>query len=89
VSGRTTQWIYSHHKSGAHLDKYLGDCWGSVNTNGATMEFGGGFWHFGYNLTLDETNSNQRTNFWMLTMYTEVGNGSTNQLLFHFPLPVK
>jgi hypothetical protein len=68
-----------------HLASGLGDCWGTVLMNSANMEFGGGFWHFGYELTLDETNSSLKTNFWILVMYTE---GESNRTLLKFSLPV-
>jgi hypothetical protein len=63
----------------------LGDCWGSISSNWANMEFGGGFWHFGYKLTLDEANSNRETNFWILTMYAE---GESDRTLLKFSLSV-
>ena len=62
----------------------LGDCWGNIRSNRASMEFGGGFWHFGYVLTLDEANSNLQTNFWILTKYAE---GESDRTLLKFSLP--
>jgi hypothetical protein len=67
-----------------HLQNGLGDCWGSISSNRANMEFGGGFWHFGYELTLDEANSNRETNFWILMKYAE---GESNRTLLKFSLP--
>ena len=61
----------------------FGDCWGGVSSNRASMEFGGGPWHFGYDLTLDETNSRKGTNYWILTMYSE---GEPTRTLLEFPL---
>lgn len=67
------------------LQDGLGDCWGSISSNRANMEFGGGFWHFGYILTLDEDNSNRRTNYWILMKYAE---GESDRTILKFSLPI-
>jgi hypothetical protein len=66
------------------LKSEMGDCWGNINPNGASMEFGGGFWHFGYELQRDDSKFSAETNYWILTMYTE---GETNRTLLTFSLP--
>jgi hypothetical protein len=40
----------------------LGSPWGMFYTNYAHIEFGGGFYHYGYRILLDGEGSNPRTN---------------------------
>ena len=56
----------------------LGHPWCEIATNSAFVEMGGGFYHFGYNLELDETLSTPATNAWNLFFDRE---GSQNKLL--------
>lgn len=49
----------------------IGHGWASVSTNYAHVEMGGGFYHFGYRLTLDSGASSPGTNVWQLHMYNE------------------
>ena len=44
---------------------------GSVNTTSAHIEMGGGFHHFGYSLSLDESASDATINVWKLQFYSE------------------
>lgn len=43
----------------------------NITTNGAFVEMGGGFHHFGYRLELDNTSSGDQTNLWILSLYSE------------------
>ena len=49
----------------------LGQPWCEVTTNGASVEFGGGFYHFGYGLELNQAASDTRTNVWNLFLVRE------------------
>lgn len=64
----------------------FGQCWATFETNQVRVEFGGGFWHFGYELTRDIGNSNEKTNRWLLNLYTE---GQTNKALWQFSTPIR
>ncbi|MFO1515184.1 MAG: hypothetical protein U1F83_20155 [Verrucomicrobiota bacterium] len=64
----------------------FGQCWGTFDANQVRVEFGGGFWHFGYELTRDVPNSNEETNRWLLSSYAE---GQTNKELWRFSTPVR
>lgn len=57
--------------------------WGSFYTNDAHVEFGGGFYHYGYGLRLGENISGSNTNFWELSFRSE---GSPDTLLTRFTL---
>lgn len=57
--------------------------WASIYTNYAHVEFGGGFYHYGYRLQLDENASDANTNFWELY---SCGEGSPEKLLTRFAL---
>jgi hypothetical protein len=57
--------------------------YGSASTNFASLEMGGGFVHFGYTLSLDNDASNQATNIWILTFYSE---GKPNRELLRLPI---
>lgn len=52
-----------------------------INADGARIEFGGGFHHYGYELTRDETRSTGDLNVWILNFYTE-RNGSRTLYTF-------
>ena len=62
----------------------LGSPDGTFYSNYAIVEFGGGFYHYGYRLRLDEVNSNSKSNVWELSLCRE---GSPAKLLHHFTLP--
>jgi len=49
----------------------VGEGWASIWTNGAHVELGGGFHHFGYSLVLDAAASTAPTRVWQLYMYSE------------------
>jgi tetratricopeptide (TPR) repeat protein len=51
-----------------------------VSTNAASVEMGGGFYHFGYHLRLDEAESNSNTNVWQLCLYREGSEKDTHLL---------
>ena len=57
--------------------------YGSATTNSAHLEMGGGFWHFGYKLNLDDRTSASTTNVWVLTLYSE---GRADKELVRLPL---
>jgi len=57
---------------------------GSVDANRAHVEMGGGFYHFGYDLELNEAASDADTNVWELSTYSE---GSTGRHLMTVRLP--
>ena len=59
--------------------------WGNIGTNYAQVEFGGGFYHYGYSLSLNESGSNIATNVWELSITRE---GQPNKLLQTITLPV-
>src|SRR5258708_2444763 len=44
----------------------LGSPWAKFETNFAHVEYGGGFYHYGYRIQLDETQSSSQTNTWEL-----------------------
>lgn len=67
------------------LDR-LGGGWASVSTNGAHIEMGGGFHHFGYYLQRDSATSGNGTNLWRLSMYSE---GSVGRDLTTVSLPIQ
>jgi len=56
----------------------LVDGWAIFSSSGVNVEFGGGFWHFGYELDRDLTKSNANSDYWSLSLYTE---GQTNKTL--------
>ena len=58
--------------------------WVTVSTNGASVEMGGGFYHFGYELNMDTERSNGQTNVWVLCFYSE---GSGQKRLTEVALP--
>jgi tetratricopeptide (TPR) repeat protein len=58
--------------------------WVTVSTNGASVEMGGGFYHFGYELNVDTERSNVQTNVWVLCFYSE---GSGQKRLTEVALP--
>jgi len=43
----------------------------TLKTNSAHIELGGGFYHYGYAIDLDEVTSTPETNVWVLTQYRE------------------
>ena len=45
--------------------------WVEINPDGAHVEFGGGFHHFGYDLKLDPAASTDTQNSWSLSFYSE------------------
>ena len=47
----------------------------SVNASWAEIEFGGGFFHFGYSLRRDERASTTQTNVWELSLHSEDSEG--------------
>ena len=49
----------------------LGEPWCEVTTNYASVEFGGGFYHFGYRLELNQKASDPATNAWDLVLARE------------------
>lgn len=49
----------------------LGHPYCSIATNYAHVEMGGGFYHYGYRLRLDEAASTTLTNVWQLSLYGE------------------
>jgi tetratricopeptide (TPR) repeat protein len=57
--------------------------WAYFNSNYAIVEYGGGFYHYGYKLRLDETASSSRYNIWELYLDRE---GQNEKLLHRFPL---
>jgi len=61
----------------------LGSPWASFETNFAHVEFGGGFYHYGYRVQLDEGQSTVMTNVWELYLCRE---GQTEKLLHRFAL---
>jgi hypothetical protein len=50
---------------------HLGHPWCEVRTNFASVEFGGGFYHFGYALERNEAASTPATNVWELSLARE------------------
>jgi tetratricopeptide (TPR) repeat protein len=62
----------------------LGSPWASFATNYAHVEFGGGFYHYGYQVQLDEKASSLRSNVWQLYLCRE---GQDQKLLHRFVLP--
>lgn len=61
----------------------LGSPWASFETNFADVEFGGGFYHYGYRVQLDEGQSTVMTNVWELYLCRE---GQPEKLLHRFVL---
>jgi hypothetical protein len=61
----------------------LGSPWASFETNFAHVEFGGGFYHYGYRIRLDEAASTAQTNVWELNLCRE---GQPEKLLHRFAL---
>ncbi len=61
----------------------LGSPWASFKTNYAMVEFGGGFYHYGYEVQLDEQASNPQSNIWQLYLCRE---GQDQKLLHRFAL---
>jgi hypothetical protein len=51
----------------------IGKGHGDVSTNHASVEMGGGFHHFGYQLDRDQRASGAESNIWDLLFYTEYG----------------
>ena len=49
----------------------LGEPWCEVTSDHASVEFGGGFYHFGYRLELNQAASNPATNAWNLFLARE------------------
>lgn len=49
----------------------LGDPWCEVGSDAAHVEFGGGFYHFGYSLDLDKGASTPSTNVWSFYLVRE------------------
>ena len=62
----------------------LGCTWVNVTPQQASVEFGGGFHHFGYRLTRDATRSTPANNVWVLDFYSE---DVANKTLSTFSLP--
>jgi hypothetical protein len=62
----------------------LGRPWGMFDTNYAHVEFGGGSYHYGYRIQLDESASNERTNIWELQFVSE--NHAKDKLLLRFAM---
>jgi tetratricopeptide (TPR) repeat protein len=56
----------------------LGKPWCEVATNYASVEYGGGFYHFGYNLQRNQAGSDSATNTWDLFLARE---GSPDKIL--------
>lgn len=54
-----------------------------VDPDGARVEFGGGFHHFGYILSLDKESSTDAANMWVLSFYSE---GAKGRMLQRFSL---
>jgi hypothetical protein len=63
----------------------LGSPWGMVESNYAHVEFGGGFYHYGYGLQRDESASDSLTNVWELRFVSE--SHAADKLLLRFGLP--
>jgi tetratricopeptide (TPR) repeat protein len=61
----------------------LGSPWASFETNFAHVEFGGGFYHYGYRIQMDEAQSSSQTNVWELFLCRE---GQPEKLLHRFAL---
>jgi tetratricopeptide (TPR) repeat protein len=62
----------------------FGHGWGSITTNSAHIEFGGGFYHYGYRLELDPGASTGGTNVWQFFLY---GEGSGDKHLTTLAVP--
>jgi hypothetical protein len=62
----------------------LGSPWASFETNFAHVEFGGGFYHYGYRLHLDESASSPQSNIWEIYLCRE---GQQEKILHRFALP--
>lgn len=62
----------------------LGAARGMFTSNNAFVEFGGGFYHYGYRLDLDATKSGAGNNVWQLFLCRE---GSPDALLYTCSLP--
>lgn len=65
---------FPHHLTSAWFPAELrevGQGWGTVDSNSAHIEMGGGFHHFGYTLYFDESESTEATNVWRLQFYSE------------------
>ncbi|MBP7276007.1 MAG: hypothetical protein KBA51_07375 [Kiritimatiellae bacterium] len=70
----------------ALLPKYLNYAWlpaeiqglgnprANIMANGASVELGGGFHHFGYRLFLDDSSGSDHTNVWILSQYSQDSN---------------
>jgi hypothetical protein len=58
--------------------------WGDIQSNRALVEFGGGFYHYGYSLALNESRSSADTNIWELSLDRE---GQPSKLLQTIALP--
>jgi len=61
----------------------LGSPWALFETNFAHVEFGGGFYHYGYRIQLDEAGSTAQTNVWELYLCRE---GQPEKLLHRLAL---
>ena len=58
--------------------------WGDIQSNRALVEFGGGIYHYGYSLALNESKSSAETNVWELSLDRE---GQPAKLLHAILLP--
>jgi hypothetical protein len=65
--------------------QHVGGGYASIRTNGAYVEFGGGFYHFGYQLELKEAASGSVTNVWELSQFAE--GSQSNRLLVRVEIP--
>lgn len=61
----------------------LGSPWASFETNFAHVEYGGGFYHYGYRIQLNGDQSSSSTNVWELYLRRE---GQPEKLLHRFAL---
>lgn len=79
--------IFSHQLRGPMVPpeaRAVGRAWGTAGTNGASLIFGGGFYHFGYRLEPDPARSRPGANAWRLSLARE---GSDDKPLWRFELP--
>lgn len=63
--------------------QHLEEPWCEVGSNSARVEFGGGFYHYGYDLELDQAKSVPATNVWNLFLARE---GQDDKLLMTLAL---
>ena len=63
--------------------QHVEEPWCEVTTNSASVEFGGGFYHYGYNLERDQASSVPATNVWNLFLARE---GQEEKLLMTLSL---